>query len=263
MRFGFWTTCVAALLFSATALAQTGSFPATSIRVGDDRLRVDLIQPYAARWAVTIATPDNRLIERGYWHEEVTRESCPQVCWRRLLRVVNAAGEETTRTVNVFDARRLAPILTEQAVPDGTGLLLRFNGRRVEGKQNVGAFFHIPEHRRDIRGRMRRPAFDLNNGPTGLFLAIMPHDPMTTLSVPLIDVDANDPTSVAQGAYRIFNRQTINVGGRNFDAVAIDAFTTYGYWQYWVVREPPFAVRWIYVGPGGGRTIYNFAPEPA
>jgi len=157
----------------------------------------------------------------------------------------------------------LAPITTEQIVADGTGLVLSFAGRRVRGRQNVGAFFHIPEHRRDIHGRLRRLAFDLNNGPTGFYLAVMPHVHQTTLRVPIIDVDADDPASVVDADYRIFNRQIVNVAGRSYDAVAIDALTTYGYWQYWVVAEPPYVVRWLYVGPGGGRTLYSLLPEPA
>jgi hypothetical protein len=255
-------SCVAlALACAPLASAQVGPFSATRIGVGDARLRVDLIEPYSVRWAVTIATPDNRLVDRGFWYEELVRDTCPQACWRRTMRAVNPAGAETLRTVNTFDARTLAPVSTNQTAPDGAGLQLAFTGRRVEGRQNVAAFFHVPEHRRDISGRLRRSAFEINNGPTGLYLALMPHAPMTTLRVPIIDVDADDPTRVIDADYRIFNRATIAIAGRNYEAIAIDAFTTYGYWQYWVVEEPPFVVRWIYVGPGGGRTIYNLAPE--
>jgi hypothetical protein len=257
--------CLALLFANAApvaATAQTGNFVITRIAVGDDAVRTHLIEPYEARWSVTVATPDNRLVERGHLVERLERGECAQACWRRTAQVLSAAGVETSHTVNVFDAATLAPITTEQVVTDGTVLRLAFSGRRVQGRQNVGAFFHIPEHRRDIGGRLRRPAFDLNNGPTGLYLALMPHRPMTTLRIPIIDVDAEQPTRVVDADYRIFNRQMITVSGRNQEAVAIDAFTTYGYWQYWVVPEAPYVVRWLYVGPGGGRTIYNLVSAP-
>ena len=251
------------LTIAGTAFAQMGPTRLVEIGIGDARLRADLIHPYTVRWNATAVTPDNRIVEQGYRTEEVRRGDCARPCWRRLMRIFDRSGQETATQINLFDARTLAPILTDERRTGGDRLLLRVDGRNVEGRQDAGAFFHIPAHHRDVHGRLARPSFEFNDGPAGLYLALMPHEAGTTLRFPLIDIDNDaNPLSVANVDYRLFNRTTLTIGGHAYDAIVIDGFTTYGYWQYWVTEEPPFLLRWLFVGPGGGRTVYNLAPLP-
>jgi hypothetical protein len=252
----------AILLVASPAHAQIGPFAPVPIEVGDARLRVDRIQPYVVRWNATAITPDNHVSDRGYRTEEVSRGDCARPCWRRVLRIVNANGEETANTVNLFDARTLAPILTDEKQQGNQTLLLRFDGRRVDGRQDtLRPFYHVVPHHRDIRGRMSRPAFDFDNGPGGLYLALMPHRPQTMLRFALLDVHSyENPLTVVDGDYRVYHRTNITIEGRTYDAVVIDALNNFGYWQYWVIEEPPFVLRWIFVDPGGRRTVFNLAP---
>ena len=255
---------LAASLIASAAPAQMGNSRIVPLGIGDARLRTDLIRPYAVRWNATIVLPDNRVVEQGYRTEEVSRGDCSRPCWRRVMRVFDRAGQETWMQTNLFDARTLAPILTDERHDGGDRLLLRLDGRNVDGRQDAGAFFHIPAHHRDVRGRLARPAFEFNDGPAGLYLALMPHAPGTTLRFPLIDID-NDasPLSVVNVDYRLFNRTTLPIGDHAYPVHVIDGYTTYGYWQYWVTEEPPFLLRWMFVGPGGGRSVYNMVPPTA
>lgn len=252
---------LAAVLPPSLADAQSRSAEVARVGVGGPELRVDAVSPYEARWAVTIATPDNRLVERGHWVERLEDGACrPRACWRRTLRVLDAAGAETSRTINVFEAATLAPISTEQQSADGSALRLAFQGRRIDGRQETSAFFHIPARQRHIGGRLQRPAFELNNGPTGFYLALMPHAAGVVLALPAVDIDGEDPRRVIDAHYRVRGPQRIVAGGDAYDTILIDALNTYGYWQYWVIAEPPYVVRWLYVGPGGGRTMFTLTP---
>src|SRR5262245_9066805 len=86
------------------AHAQVGPFAPVRTHVGDPQLRVDLIRPYVVRWNATSITADNSLSDRGYRTEEVVHGDCVRACWRRVLRVFNANGEQTASTVNLIDA---------------------------------------------------------------------------------------------------------------------------------------------------------------
>ena len=260
------TTLAAAVLLLAAASpratpAQLGPFTTVRVQPGDSQLRVDRLRPYSVRWNAVSISPDNEVADRGYRTEEVVRGDCARTCWRRVLRVFAADGQEIANTTNMFDARTLAPILTDEKQGGVQTLLLRFDGRRVDGRQDTRRpYYHVVDYHRDIRGTLSRTVFDLDNGPIGLYLALMPHQQQTVLRFPLLDVHSyENPLAVVEGAYRVYHRSDTLIGGQTYRTVMIDALNNFGYWQYWLTEEPPFLVRLVFVDSSGRRTMYTIA----
>jgi len=205
-----------------------------------------------------VATADNRVVERGSWTDEV---QVVEVGGRRLLKRtwVLTRGGKVFDTINTLaDPKTFAPVMTEERKHDGEFLYFDFAGTRLKGQRSSVPPGGQP---RRIEAKLGTQFFDYYGGVYDLFLASLPLREGYAATFPAamatFGPDA-DPADLDWVTIRVDRKEAVAAdGGRKVEAWVVDCYNAFGFFKVWVVKEPPYVMKMMIVGPGGGRITYE------
>jgi len=244
----------AACIWPASVVAQSWHPRIVNVTVGSPEVDGNVLQPFHARWTVSSATLSDRIVSLPATDESLEPAVYKgRAAWRRVMTLSGDSTHPAATQTNYLDRRSMAPLRTNERHADGPLLLLSFEKGRISGRQKSA------EKDRQIDARYR-PAYDFLNGPASLILAALPLKENTEFSLPALDVDGADPGHVVRLIASVRFTEEVSVGNQKFETFVVDVPTSYGMFKYWIAKKPPYAVRWIFLGPRGGRALYTVDP---
>ena len=117
LRSALHVLCCSALVPGSIAWAQDTQPVALS--VGDTLVRGDKLQPFKNQWHMSVTTAEGKVLEdAGTWTDEMVAVTVEgRACWKRVqvatYKAKNGEVRATSKTVNTFDRRTLAPVYRE------------------------------------------------------------------------------------------------------------------------------------------------------
>ena len=249
---------------TATALAAAGVWclavqPSSGVgslrvSVGDPVMRVSVLRPYTNRWRVSLHGKDGKLLaETAVWTDELTAvrvngASCFQ---RTQIATFSKDGAVVgkTETVNVFDAKTMAPVsrtFTRHASVPGQaeetrvqfkGGAVRFH-RTLNGKEESSA------------ADLPQAAFDFYGGMYGILIAPLPLREGLRFSLPSVGETA--PT-LSWVDFTVVGREDVDAGPRGrLKAWLVEADTESGPMKFWITNRAPYIIRLEYTMKDNG-----------
>lgn len=250
------------LLFAVTAAAQPQFAPVKATPFGSEPVKLSVddpsidatkIKPYRAKWKETFVTPANQVMVIGTWTDEVQRANVDgRSVIKRTITVDRPQRNIHAFTMLVVDGRTFAPLVTEESeVGKPADLHLEFRGTHVTGKR----------HEESIDAHVPVKAFDTLAGMTDLFPATLALRAGYAARFPNFSTsvgDSADPAAVTWITLQVKRQDTIALpDGRKLKAWLVDSDTPLGFYKVWIADEPPYIVRTIWMGPGGGRSTFD------
>jgi hypothetical protein len=231
----------------------------TSITVGDARVDASFIKPYKNRWKETLATSDHRIIDRGVWSDEVQyAEYQGRRVLKRVITVTRPSGKVEVTFTLMVDPRTFEPVMTEENRGGQSLLRFDFQGRRVSGRRPPQVLGGQP---RAIEVKLPTRVFDFYGGMNDLFLAVLPLREGYAAKIPCFSGTIGpeaDPKAITWTMMEVKRREPITTGsGEKVMAWVVETNTAVGFYKVWVTREPPYVIKTVFLGPGGGRLQYD------
>ena len=241
----FWT------LFPVIAATQT-----QEITVGDSQVHGERLQPYTNQWQMKVVRPDGSALEdAGTWTDQLEAVSIDgKQCWKRTqsAKFKKSTGEvaATTKTVNVFDARSMAPISREfeRHIVGGDDSKLRITFSR-----NSMTVENTEKGKSEVHEIAASNAYDFFGGVYALLWVALPLKPNFSATFPSYTEDEH-PELVQQVSYKITGREKLQTGNlKRADTWVIESDTSIGYLKYWISEEPPYILRMDFKDKTGAR----------
>lgn len=223
------------------------------LKVNDASVDASRIKPYKVQWKETFVTPANQVVVNGTWTDEVERITVDgKDVLKRTVSVDRPQRGIHSIIVLTVNGRTFAPITTEE-VQAGKAPALHFDfaGKRISGYRDT----------RKIEARVPIEAFDTLGGMTDLFPASLPLRAGYAARFPnfsaTISAD-DDPATITWITLQVKRQDTVALpDGRKLKAWLVDSDTPFGFYKVWIAEEPPYIVKSIWMGPGGGRSTFD------
>src|SRR5215813_13651607 len=216
------------------------------IKVGDSQVHGERLQPYTNQWHMKVVRPDGNVLEdAGTWTDQLEAVSMDgKTCWKRTQSAAfkRKTGQvaATTKTVNVFEAKTMAPVSREFerhiAGGDDSKLKITFqrNSMTVEstekGKSEVHEF-------------ATSNAYDFYGGVYALLWVALPLKLDFSATFPSYTEDEH-PELVQQVTYKVTGRESLETkNAKKADTWLIESDTSIGYLKYWISEKPPYILR--------------------
>ena len=251
---------------ASAALAQTPAEPKFSpvqatraalttvvLKLNDPEVDASRIKPYKVQWKETFVTPLNQVIPNGTWTDVVERTSIDgKEVLKRTVTVDRPQRGIHASTVLIVNGKTFAPVTTEEVEPGKTpDLHFDFAGTHIAGNRKT----------RKIDATVETAAFDTLGGMTDLVPATLPLRPGYTARFPNFSAtisENDDPASITWITLQVKRQDIVALpDGRRVKAWLVDSDTPLGFYKVWIAEEPPYIVRSIWMGPGGGRSTFD------
>ncbi|SRR6266404_2361533 len=162
----------------------------------------------------------------------------------------------TTRTLNVFDAKTLAPITREferhMVGGDDSKLTIIFRGNSMKIE-------NTEKGKTETREVPTTEAFDFYGGVYALLWVALPLQQDFTATFPSYTEDEH-PETVQQVSYKITGRESIEAGSAGKkDAWIVESNTSIGYLKYWISESVPYIIRMDYKDKTGAKWTLTMA----
>jgi len=243
-RYLFPAFCGLALSLAATAGAQNAK-PVT-VSVGDASVRGERLEPFKNKWHMSMTTADGKVLEdAGTWTDELEAVAVEgRACWKRTqvatYKARNGEVRATSKTVNTFDRRTLAPVYREFE-------------KRVAGNENMRTKISFGERslriesteqgNTEVKDLPASPAFDFYGGVYAMLWVALPLKQGFTATFPSYTEDEH-PEQVQQVTYRVAGRESIDAGARGqVNAWIVESDTMIGSLKYWISEDAPYIIR--------------------
>jgi hypothetical protein len=232
------------------------------LKSGDPRIHGEHLQPFTNQWKMKVVGPDGTALEdAGTWTDQLESASVDgRSCWKRTQSATfkRKTGEiaATTRTVNVFDAKTLAPISREfeRHMVGGEDskltITLHGNSMKIENTE---------KGKTETREVPTTEAFDFYGGVYALLWVALPLQQDFTATFPSYTEDEH-PEAVQQVTYKITGRESMEAGSTGKrDTWIIESDTSIGYLKYWISENPPYIIRMDYKDKTGAKWTLTMA----
>lgn len=245
---------VSALLAGAGAPAEE-SIP-VRVSVGSALVNGESLEPYENSWRMEVTRGGETNHDAGLWKdrfEVIDIDGKSYGVRFQDATFKNKAGNvaATSRTVNVFDRRTMAPVT-------------RYYERHAVGKDD--ARVHIAfrakamtvttgtDGRESPKKFSVAPAFDFDGGLFALLWSAFPLKPGFAASLPSYSED-DHPEKVSWYTFRVVGTERIEAGREGSrDCWVVTGDSGSGPLKYWLSADPPYIVQLQYEQPGTGAT---------
>ena len=246
-------------LFFLTASAPSQERPPLKVRVGDSTVNGSILRPYTNLWQMSVITPSGKEnLDVGTWSDQVefVKISGHDFLQRTQVATFKKKGQvlATTKTVNVFDPKTLAPVSRsfskhlQQGGDDSTHLTFEALSIHMEQTKDGKTITQDT--------RLEAPVFDFYGGLYGLLLATFPLK--SGFSASFASVGEDQPT-VSQVTFTVTGEETVDAGPKGkVDAWVVTSDTSQGPMKFWLTQTAPFIIRLEYKAKDSGVTwIYK------
>ena len=244
LRSALKLVCCSALVPGSIAWAQDTQPVALS--VGDTLVRGDKLQPFKNQWHMSVTTAEGKVLEdAGTWTDEMVAVTVEgRACWKRVqvatYKAKNGEVRATSKTVNTFDRRTLAPVYREFE-------------KRVAGNENTRVKISFSEKslkiesteqgHTEVKELPASPAFDFYGGVYAVLWVALPLRQGFTATFPSYTEDEH-PEQVRQVTYKVIGREPIDAGPRGrVNAWVVESDTMIGFLKYWISEDAPYIIR--------------------
>jgi len=216
------------------------------IKVGDSQVHGERLQPYTNQWQMKVVKPDGTILEdAGTWTDQLEAVSIDgKQCWKRTQSATfkRKTGEvaATTKTVNVFDVKTMAPVSREfeRHIAGGddskSKITFHHNSMMVENTE---------KGKSEVHEVGTSSAYDFYGGVYALLWVAIPLKPNFSASFPSYTEDEH-PELVQQVTYKITGQDNLETkNARKVDTWLIESDTSIGYLKYWISEKPPYILR--------------------
>lgn len=244
---------------------QSAASPADTLRPGDPRVDARHIVPHTNHWSITYQTPDGHVVPGGpsrvaSWFDTVTIDKLDgraALHRRQVLRVASGAVMEIIDTW--IDRRTFAPIETRSYYPaQRTESLRRYAGVHVTGFDPDST---APNGRKLVDTVLAEPVFDFFGGSYDLLLSAFPLRAGFRAVFPADLGGATGGVALTWVAVTVTGKEEVDGGsiGRVSAWHVVTDSTSLGRFEFWIAEKSPYMIRMMYIGPRGGRQIWNVA----
>ena len=216
------------------------------VKPGDSRVHGEHLQAFTNQWKMKVVRPDGSVLEdAGSWTDELSATTIEgRSCWKRSQAATfkRKTGEvaATTSTVNIFDAKTMAPVLREferhVAGGDDSKVRIEFRGRSMKIESTTNS-------KTEVREVATTEAFDFYGGVYALLWAALPLKQDFAATFPSYTEDEK-PELVQQVSYKVIGREKIEAGkaGKQ-ETWIVDCDSAIGHLKYWISGTAPYIVR--------------------
>jgi hypothetical protein len=245
----------------------TGAQVADSARVvlaGDPVVAGKRIKPYTAHWTVTYQMSDGRVIPGGptrvtSWFDTVSVETVEGRSLLHRRQILYAPDGSLLETLdNWVDAATLIPTRTVARYGSAKLSVRQFDRDSVWG---VDPDSTAPGGERKVSVRIPQPIFDFYGGLFDVFVAALPLRPGLAVRIPTDDPTAQGGSGLTWATITVIGRDTVATAGRGnvaaWRAEANAAGQSRAHFVFWIADKPPYLIRMWYVGPHGGKQVWD------
>jgi len=216
------------------------------IKVGDSEVHGERLRPYTNQWQMKVVRPEGSVLEdAGTWTDQLEAVSIDgKQCWKRTQSATfkRKTGEvaATTKTVNVFEAKTMAPVSREFdrhiAGGDDSKLKITFNGTSMKVENSE-------KGKTEVHEIATSNAYDFYGGVYALLWVALPLKPDFSATFPSYTEDEH-PELVQQVTYKVTGRESLETkNAKKADTWLIESDTSIGYLKYWITEKPPYILR--------------------
>ena len=254
--------CSPAFPESAPPIGDLQPDATITLSVGDKAITGTRTAPYQVAWHGTAYPENGDLIDGGIWVTQLRRATLEG---RDVL--VRTAGALLFKrgTYNylgavafksIVDPQSLAPVSSEQHLPDGSSEKWAFDGKHVEWTKKDGA----PQSQETVQKfDVRIAAFDISGAMLWFYFPLKSLKPGYSGVIPVV----GDPDHPLRSLpFRVVRSERVKAGARGIvDTVVVECpDPTTGTARFWFNENIPFPVRMdIPATPGVPRTVYELA----
>ena len=235
------------VIFCAYAFTQEAA--PLKVAVGDPIVNGARLQPYENQWSMSMVKPDGTVIaDAGNWKDELKAVQIDgKVALQRTQQATfkNRKGEvaATTKTVNVFDARTMAPVSRafEKHLDGGSdsSLSIRFSPDSLRLERVDGG-------KAEVKNLPTTMAFDFYGGIYAVLWAAMPLKQGFSVTYPSYGEDEH-PEKVSWVVATVTASEALDAGSKGrVKAWVVESDTDIGKLKYWVSPESPYILRMDY-----------------
>jgi hypothetical protein len=228
-----------------------------SVSVGSRLVHGSTLQPYTNAWQMaTVSKTGERRADAGTWTDRLERVTIGGKSYFKRTQIAsfkrkNGAVGATTETVNIFDARTLAPMsrtFKQRVVTTGqtSTRAVRFDPGLTIVTTTASGKTHV------TTTRSSRHAFDFYGGVYALIWIALPLRQGFTATFP--SYGEEDPATVTPVSYTVSGSETITVGSHHVNTWRINCNSEIGPLTYWVTAKPPYIIRMEYTDASTGTT---------
>jgi len=244
-----------AVAFSSALLLPSLAAPQTiELKPGDARLRGELLQPYTNQWKMRVIRSDGSMVQdAGTWTDQLEKTPIDgRPCWKRTQSATfkRKTGEiaASTRTVNVFDAKTLAPLYREfeRHIVGGDDAKLEITFRGSSMKIEATA-----KGKSEVREVRTSEAFDFFGGVYALLWVALPLKRNFAATFPSYTEEGH-PEIVQQVTYKVTARELAEAGtAGKVETWVVECDTAIGFLRYWISENAPYIIRMDYRDKSG------------
>jgi hypothetical protein len=250
---GFSGSALFLAVLSATA-ADSGP-PTIKAAVGSAIVNGESLQPFENSWRMQVTKKDGTVnADAGLWKDrflviDIDGREYGLRIQDATFKGKNGAIAATTRTINVFERRTMAPVT-------------RWYERHVTGKEDSSV--HIAFRRGSMALESRRgdkvetknvaveQAFDFDGGLYALLWSAFPLKAGFTASLPSYSEEEH-PEKVAWYTFKVTSRERIQAGRQGArDCWIVEGDSGSGPLKYWLSDQSPYIIRLEYAQPATG-----------
>jgi hypothetical protein len=238
---------IAAILISSHAFAQQSG--PLKVTVGDPIVNGARLRPYQNQWRMSVVKADGSVIQdAGNWTDEL---KVVQIDGKFALQRTQLAtfkkrtGEvaATTRTVNVFECKTLAPLLRafERHLSGGgdSSVSIKFGAGSIRLER-------VEDGKAEISDLPATTAFDFYGGIYALLWASMPLKEGFSVTYPSY-AEQEHPEKVSWVIATVTGLESVDAGSKGrVKAWVVESDTDIGKLKYWVGQKPPYIIRMDY-----------------
>jgi hypothetical protein len=236
---------IAAILISSHAFAQQSG--PLKVIVGDPIVNGARLRPYQNQWRMSVVKADGSVIQdAGNWTDEL---KVVQIDGKFALQRTQLAtfkkrtGEvaATTRTVNVFECKTLAPLLRafERHLSGGgdSSVSIKFGAGSIRLER-------VEDGKAEISDLPATTAFDFYGGIYALLWASMPLKEGFSVTYPSYAyAEQEHPEKVSWVIATVTGLENVDAGSKGrVKAWVVESDTDIGKLKYWVGQKPPYII---------------------
>ena len=233
-----------------------------SVRPGDGTVRGDAILPHTNRWIITYFTPAGAAIPGGpgrvaTWYDSVwVTPLAGRPALRRKQVLLGPGGTALETLESWADRRSMAPIRTEGRYAGGTASLREYRASHVTGFDPDTA---APGGRKAVDTTLAEPVFDFFGGMYDLLLSGFPLHEGYRARFPADLGGARGGAALQWVTLTVTGREVIDTGtaGKAETWHVITGPLPVGRFEFWIADRPPYLMRMWYIGPRGGKQVWN------
>jgi hypothetical protein len=252
---------VCCLAFSKSIAWAQDSQP-IALSIGDPLVRGDNLRPFKNQWHLSVTTADGKKLEdAGTWTDEMTAVTVDgRVCWKRTqfatYKAKNGEVRATSKTINTFDRRTLAPVYREfekrVAGYENTRVKISFGEKSLKIESTEQGHTEVKE-------LTTSPAFDFYGGVYAVLWAALPLKQGFTATFPSY-TEGEHPEEVRQVTYKVTGRESVDAGPRGkVNAWVIESDTMIGLLKYWISEDAPYIIRMDFTQKNGALWVLTMA----